>query len=197
MGMLAYFVHLHLDSNLMTPTPILLMFIVSTLALAWSIFTLFSYHRSSANARFVAVIDLAFAGAFIAAVYFLRFIATADCGSIEVGSSVDLSLGALGNQFRLSVPLGWDVSVSKACGMLKGCFALGIMNVIFFFSTGFLAWIHGGHVEKSERRHREEERRSRHGSRHGSRHSRHGSHHRSGSGQRSRRSSHSHSRAYV
>ena len=58
MGMLAYFVHGYASSNMLTPDYILILFIVSVLALAWAIFTLFSYHRSSANASFVAIIDL-------------------------------------------------------------------------------------------------------------------------------------------
>lgn len=58
MGMLAYFVNGYASANLLTPDYILILFIVSVLALAWAIFTLFSYHRSSANAAFVALIDL-------------------------------------------------------------------------------------------------------------------------------------------
>lgn len=58
MGMLAYFVHGYASANILTPDYILILFIVSVLALAWAIFTLFSYHRSSANASFVSVIDL-------------------------------------------------------------------------------------------------------------------------------------------
>ncbi|KAH6615726.1 hypothetical protein B0J18DRAFT_413080 [Chaetomium sp. MPI-SDFR-AT-0129] len=184
MGMLAWFVNLHLESNVMTPTYILVMFIVSVLALAWAIFTLFSYHRSSANAQFVAFIDLAFFGALIAGVYYLRFIARADCASISPGSSVDFDFGILSG--RVS---GIDVNVNKTCSMLKASFALGIMNVVFFFITAILAWIHGDHAVKTERRYVETRRRS---------HSRGHSHsRRSHSGHRSRRSSHSHHRAYV
>jgi len=109
MGMLSWFVHIHLESNVMTPTYILLLFIVSVLALAWAVFTLFSYHRSSANAQFVALIDLAFVGALIAGVYFLRFIARAECASVQPGSSVDLDFGILGSA---RLPTGWDVSVN-------------------------------------------------------------------------------------
>lgn len=58
MGMLAYFVNGYVNANQLTPNYILILFIVSVLALAWAIFTLFSYHRSSSNALFVAIIDL-------------------------------------------------------------------------------------------------------------------------------------------
>lgn len=57
-GMLAYFVNGYVNDNVLTPNYILVLFIVSVLALAWAIFTLFLYHRSSANAKFVALIDL-------------------------------------------------------------------------------------------------------------------------------------------
>lgn len=57
-GMLGYFVNGYVNANALTPDYILILFIVSVLALAWAIFTLFSYHRSSSNARFVALIDL-------------------------------------------------------------------------------------------------------------------------------------------
>ncbi|KAK3290771.1 uncharacterized protein B0H64DRAFT_56089 [Chaetomium fimeti] len=188
MGMLAWFVNIHLEVNVMTPTHILVMFIVSVLALAWAVFTLFSYHRSSANAKFVGLIDLGFVGALIAGVYYLRFIASADCASIQPGSTVAIDLGIVGSASFT----GFDVSFNKSCSMLKACFALGIMNIVFFFVTSIMAWIHGDHAVKSEKRYVETRRRS---------HSRGHSHsrHRSHSGQRhgSRRSSHSHHRAYV
>lgn len=192
MGMLAYLLNLHLSVDTMPPTYILLMFIVSVLALAWAIATLFSYHRSSANAQFVAVIDLAFVGALIAGVYYLRFIARADCANIERGSKVDYDFGILGS-VRVA---GVDIKVDKTCGMLKACFAMGIMNCVFFAVTAVMAWVHGGHQARGEKRVVVERRRSSH-SRHRSR---------SGSGHRSRsrshhghreRSAHSHHRAYV
>jgi hypothetical protein len=192
MGMLAYFVNIYLSTNVMTPTYNLLLFIVSVLALAWSIATLFSYHRSSSNAQFVALIDLAFVGALIAGVYYLRFIATADCAHLVVGSRVDVDFGILGSATVWGVEFG----INKTCSMLKACFAMGIMNCVFFAVTAVLAWVHGGNQARSEKRVVVERRRgSSHHSRHHSR-SRSGGH-RSRSGERSRRSSHSHNRAYL
>ncbi|KAI3394609.1 hypothetical protein diail_2532 [Diaporthe ilicicola] len=183
MGMLAYFVNGYVNANQLTPNYILILFIVSVLALAWAIFTLFSYHRSSSNALFVAIIDLGFVGAFIAAVYYLRFIASANCTSIR-GTSYDVSFGIFGS-FNGN---GVDVDTDKTCAMLKACFAFGIMNCIFFFFTAVLAWFHGDRATKDTRYHRETHY-SRHGHRTASRHSsRHGSR---------RRSSHSHRRVYV
>jgi len=186
MGMLAYFVNIHLEANIMTPAYILVLFIVSVLALAWAIFTLFSYHRSSSNALFAALVDLAFVGALIAGVYYLRFIAGADCSSVVPGSPIDVDFGVLGSAQIGTV----DINVDKTCAMLKACFALGIVNCVFFFVTAIMAWIHGDRQAKSERRYVETRRRS---------HSRGHSHsrRRSHSGHRSRRSSHSHHRAYV
>lgn len=190
MGMLAWFVNGYLSANLLTPTYILLLFIVSVLALAWAVFTLFSYHRSSTNAQFVALIDLAFVGALIAGVYYLRFVASTNCASVQPGSAVDVQFGVFGSAHLQ----GWDISLDKTCSMLKACFAFGIMNCIFFFITAVLAWIHGGRQVKEERRYVETRRVSH--SRHRS-HSRSHSGHRGGGSRRSSHSHHSHHRAYV
>ncbi|AEO68105.1 uncharacterized protein THITE_2117482 [Thermothielavioides terrestris NRRL 8126] len=192
MGMLAWFVNGYLNANLLTPTYILLLFIVSVLALAWAIFTLFSYHRSSSNARFVALVDLAFFGALIAGVYYQRFIAAVDCATVQPGSPVDIDLGIFGSA-SLRIGTGLDVTIDKTCSMLKACFALGIMNVVFFFVTAVLAWIHGDRAVREERRYVETRRvsHSRHRSHSHSR-SRHG-----GGSRHSSHSRHSHRRAYV
>ncbi|KAK0649113.1 hypothetical protein B0T16DRAFT_456555 [Cercophora newfieldiana] len=178
-GMLAYFVKGYNDNNMLTPNYILVLFIVAVLGLAWALFTLFSYHRSSSNARFVGLVDLGFIGAFIAGVYYLRFIKDYDCVSLTAGSSsATISLSILGSATINTLHL----NVNKTCGMLKACFAFGIMNCVFFLFTAGLALMHGNKSEKEVKK----ERRS--GSHRRRSHS--GSH-------RSRRSSHSHSRAYV
>ncbi|KAK4443859.1 hypothetical protein QBC34DRAFT_385796 [Podospora aff. communis PSN243] len=176
-GMLAYFVKQYNDRNLLTPNYILVLFIVSVLGLAWALFTLFSYHRSSSNARFVGLVDLGFVGAFIAGVYYLRFIKDYDCVSLSPGNSATVSLGILGSATLNTLSL----NVNRTCGMLKACFAFGIMNAIFFLFTAVMAVVHGGKEEKEVRKVRRSSSRRR---------SHSGSH-------RSRRSSHSHSRAYV
>ncbi|KAI0430133.1 hypothetical protein F5Y09DRAFT_308551 [Xylaria sp. FL1042] len=181
-GLLAYFVDGYNKLNALTPTYILVLFIVSVLAGAWSIFTLFSYHRSSTNATFVAVIDILFVGAFIGAVYELRFITDADCTHVARGSSVDVSLGIFGSA---SVN-GVDVSVDKSCAMLKAAFAFGILNAVFFFFTAGLACLHGDRMSARDRKTYVRET-------HGHRHS-----HRSSQAPHSRHSSHhSHRRVYV
>ncbi|KAF4594433.1 membrane-associating domain-containing protein [Ophiocordyceps camponoti-floridani] len=72
MGMLSWFINIFVTANALTPDSLLILFVTSVLALAWAVFTLFSYHRSSANARFVALVDLAIFGTLIAAVVLLR-----------------------------------------------------------------------------------------------------------------------------
>ncbi len=187
MGMLAWFVNGFVNQNQLTPNYILIPFIVSVLALAWAIATLFSYHRSSTNAQFVALIDLTFVGALIAGVYELRFIASADCTNITLGDPWVISAG---NLITLSGQ-GIDIRTDKPCGMLKACFAFGIMDCIFFFITAVLAWMRGGRISAAERDHRHvrETQYHRRGNS-GHSHRRSGSHH-------SRQSSHSHHRVYV
>lgn len=195
MGMLAWFIHAFINENELTPNYILVLFIVSVLAVGWTIFTLFSYHRSSSNSHFVSLVDLAFVGALIGAVYQLRFITKANCYHV---ASTDLWLVPAHTLLSLTGQ-GIDVlASSKPCAVLKTSFALGIMNVVFFFFTAVLAWMHGGKLGRNERekrivtetttvrRHRS---RGADGSRGASR-PRSGSHH-------SRRSSHSHQRVYV
>jgi hypothetical protein len=181
MGMLAYFVNIYNSQNLLTPTSILVLFIVSVLAVVWSIFTLFTYHRSRSNSHFVAFIDLCFVGAFIAGVYYLRFIGNDNCSSLD-STSYTVSLGIFGSaNFQT-----YGVTVDKTCAMLKACWVFGIMNCIFFFFTSVLAAFVGN---RHERKDTYVARSETHYSRHG--HRRSGSH-------RSHRSSHSGRRhAYV
>ncbi|TKA61177.1 hypothetical protein B0A49_06596 [Cryomyces minteri] len=120
-GMLSYFVHGFVASNQLTPNYILVLFIASVLAAAWAVATLIGYARARHSGLFVALVDLAFVGTLIAAVYELRGLGNASCGSFGMANS----------------PYAADVS--KTCGMLKACFALGIMNIILFFFTFLLA----------------------------------------------------------
>ncbi|KAI1272362.1 hypothetical protein F5Y07DRAFT_403513 [Xylaria sp. FL0933] len=181
-GLLAYFVDGYNSLNALTPTYILVLFIVSVLAGAWAIATLFSYHRSSTNATFVAIVDILFVGAFIGAVYALRWVSSADCAHVARGSSVDVSLGIFGS----AAVNGVDVSIDKSCAMLKASFAFGILNAIFFFFTAVLACLHGDRMSSRDKGTYVRET-------HGHRHS-----HRGSQAPGSRHSSHhSHRRVYV
>ncbi|TQV97037.1 hypothetical protein IF1G_04277 [Cordyceps javanica] len=184
MGMLSWFVDKFVQGNVLAPTSILILFIVSVLALAWALFTLFSYHRSSANAFFVSVIDIAIVGALIAGIYYLRNIRFASC-SADPGPR-GLWTNQLGGNFRA---LAW--SPSGPCSMLKAVWAFAIMNTVFFAWTAFAAFMHGDHFSAADDR-RE---RRRHHHHHSSRHS-HRSRSRSNGSHYSRHSHHSR-RVYV
>ncbi|KAI0018553.1 hypothetical protein F4780DRAFT_512975 [Xylariomycetidae sp. FL0641] len=181
MGMLAYFVHGYVSLNQLTPDYILVLFIVSVLALAWCIYTLFSYHRSSSNASFIAAVDLLFVGALIGGAYALRFVARADCTHVAPGGATDVTLGPFGSASINH----WDLHVDKSCAMLKACFAFAVMNCVFFLLTSLLACLHGDRASKADRK---SYYRETHYHRHGHRHSR---------SPHSRRSSHSHRRTHV
>ncbi|KAI9785663.1 MAG: hypothetical protein M1835_003268 [Candelina submexicana] len=178
LGMLAYFVHGFVSTNTLTPDSILVLFITSVLAAVWCIVTLFAYHRTRHSAFFVSLIDLAFVGTFIGAVYALRGIAKADCSNFTSGG-IYLNLGPFGYYSRDS-GTAWSLNVNKTCAMLKACFAFGIMNCIFFAITSFLALF----IHRNKREERDYVRR---GTRTVRRHS-----HRGGS-----RHSHSHSRSHY
>lgn len=172
MGMLAWFVHGYVEANALTPNYILILFIVSVLALAWCFFTLFSYHRSSTNATWVAIVDLLFFGALIGAVYALRHINNADCGNVTTDRDWNLHFNSLGA--IQSEDYNWRVS--KPCAMLKASWAFAIMNVIMFFFTSVLAWFSGDGLTRDasyDRKYRDDRRRSRS---HHSHHSRRSSH---------------------
>jgi hypothetical protein len=179
--MLGWFVNTYTEAMSLTPNSILILFIVSTLGLSWAVLSLFFYHRSSRNAGFVALVDALFFGAFIAAVYFLRGIAKADCTNVTSTSddwTVDLG------DVQVTGP-GVDIHwrTNKRCAMLKASFAFGIMNIIAFFITAIAAWLHGDGIDEYRSRERH------------SHSDRHSHHRRSHSG--SRHSHHSHRRVYV
>ncbi|OAA36817.1 hypothetical protein NOR_07337 [Metarhizium rileyi] len=185
MGMLAWFINIFISHNALTPDSILILFILVVLALAWAVFTLFSYHRSSANARFVAMVDLCFMGALIAGVYEMRGIGDADCTN-PTSSSVWYSPN------HIPVP-NWGWQTDKPCSMLKASWAFAIMNTIFFATTALAAFTHADHLACDDGRDYYVERRRHHSSRHSHRQrSRSG-----GSRHSSHRSPHSHRRVYV
>jgi hypothetical protein len=150
------------------------MFIVSVLAVFWCLDTLIRYSSTKRSAIFVSFVDMLFFGAFIAAVYQLRFIANSDCGHWEGGTnSVWVSLGPFGEYgARINSP---EYKLNKTCAMLKTCFAMGIMEVVFFSWTAF--WALFIHTRSREVVVKETHvRRRSHSSRRG--HSSGGSHHR-------------------
>lgn len=122
LGMLAWFVSLYDQVGALTPRFILILFIVSVLAAAWAIGTLFLYSRAKHSAGFVAFIDLLFVGAFIGAVYELRRVTDWDCSNFNRSGEWQGDFGIVGvtvNRYTLNI--------NKSCAMLKACFAFGIM----------------------------------------------------------------------
>ena len=119
------------------------LFIVSVLATAWALVTLFRRDSTRRSAHFVAAVDLAFFGALIAGVYELRGIAGANCSNISGGFDTSGGISSSGNTITVS-PLTinyspFSISANKSCALLKASFALGIINVILFFFTACLA----------------------------------------------------------
>ncbi|KAF2132047.1 hypothetical protein P153DRAFT_334539 [Dothidotthia symphoricarpi CBS 119687] len=182
LGMLAWFVDWYNSRSLLTPTSILVLFIVSVLGAVWAIGTLFLYARAKHSAKFVAFIDLLFVGAFIGAVYVLRGIANADCSGWTTDGTYSTNLGLFtvsGNSY--------DWSINRQCAMLKASWAFGIMNCIFFFFTFLLALLVHRH-HRNDRVDRVVVKREVHHSRHGQR---------SRSPRHSHQSHRSRSRSYV
>lgn len=156
--------------NRLTPSFILVLFIVSVLAAAWALATLVRLGSTRRSALFVAFIDLCFVGAFIAADYYLRRIGdTSTCNNFN-GSWIYQHLGPFGGEGRLSGdPLARNLK--KNCGMLFASWVFGIINTITFFITFILAlFLHRHHQTTYVK---EVRRTSRHSSRRG--HSRSGS----------------------
>jgi hypothetical protein len=106
------------------------------IAVFWCLDTVIRYGSTKRSAGFVSVIDLCFLGALIAGVYELRFIGGAKCTNWN-GGSVVVSLGPFGSVAYQSNH--FTVDLNKTCAMLKACFALGIMEIIFFFLTAIFA----------------------------------------------------------
>jgi len=134
-GMLSWFVDVATKRGLLTPTMILVLFIVSVLAAVWALATLVAYHSARYSAMFVAIVDLLFVGALIAGVYYLRAVTHWDCAQWGRGDThtggVDVGFFTASGSFTNPLSLHLD----KTCAMLKASFALGIMNIIFFFVT--------------------------------------------------------------
>ncbi|KAG8631959.1 hypothetical protein KVT40_001099 [Elsinoe batatas] len=152
-GILSYFVDGYVKVNALTPTYILVLFIVSVLATAWALATLIAYYRARHSANVVAAFDLAFVGAFIAGVYLLRGPGTANCTNLDF--------------FAGNGTAGVSFNSDKNCALLKAAFALGIIQCILFFWSFLLALL----VARHHRDDRVTVKRSYHSSRHSHRRS--------------------------
>jgi hypothetical protein len=164
----AWFVHGFNDANMLTPSAILVLFIVSVLAAAWALATVVRLGSTRRSALFVAFIDLCFVGAFIAGVYYLRRIdQTNHCNDFP-RSPLYYNLGPFGYPGR-QAGNGLARDIKKNCSMLYASWVFGIINTITFFITFILAlFLHRHHREVYVK---EVRRSSRHSSRRGHSHS--------------------------
>jgi len=133
-GMLGYFMHPYVQSHSNAPTWLLFFFIISILAAAWCLITLFQFHRSFIHSLFVLVIDVAFFACFIAAVVLTDFVKKWNCVSASVPVGIQL-----GNN-NYSGGNNWSLTVKKSCTMLKVTWIFGIIDIILFFLTAVFAW---------------------------------------------------------
>jgi hypothetical protein len=135
LGMLSWFVHVFTKQNQLTPTSILVLFIVVVLASVWAFATLVAYHNARRNAAFVSAVDLLIFGGLIAGVYYLRDVTAWDClewsrGDTHSGGA-DIGWFTAGGTYANP----FTVNLGKTCSMLKASFAFGIINIILFFVT--------------------------------------------------------------
>jgi len=132
-GMLGYFMHPYVQSNSDAPTWLLFMFIISILACAWCLITLFQFHTSYIHSLFVLVIDIAFFACFIAGVVLMDFVKGWNCvsASVPVGVQVGDHGWSGGND--------WSLRAKRTCTMLKVSWVFGIINIILFFLTAVFA----------------------------------------------------------
>jgi sugar phosphate permease len=166
-GMLGWFIHGFVQSNQLTPTFVLLLFIVVTLALAWAFFTTVSYLRARHDALFVALVDLGFVGALIAGVVVLREITQTSCMNQDFArSSLWQELGPFGlTGYQTGNP--YAQNINKNCSMLKASFAFAILNILAFCLTFLLALlVHHHHKDDDKVVVKREYRTTRQSSRH-------------------------------
>lgn len=120
-GMLSYFVNGYTHANFLTPTFILVLFIVSVLAGVWALATLLFYAIAKHNGYLLAFVDICIFGGLIAGVVELAPITNQSCGNFNTASPLYVQLYV------------FDYSISKTCNMLKACFALAIIEILMFF----------------------------------------------------------------
>jgi sugar phosphate permease len=146
MGMLAWFVDSYNRVNALTPPLILVLFIVSVLALAWTLFSLLIYHHHPTATRLIALVDVLFVGALIAGVYYLSPVRHADCSTVSRGGTWEGS----GAGFTVTGP-SLSVDVDKSCAMLKASWAFGIILTLLFPLSAWAAYDYAGSAFRHKR----------------------------------------------
>jgi len=165
-GIMGYFVNPYVKNHAVVPDQLLCLFIVSILAAAWSLVTLFSHRWARAISLITAIVDVAFVGAFIASVVLLRAVSKTNCINLHLPISITVGSHTAGNS-------SYSSSANKNCTLLKVAWSLAIANCILFAVTAWAAYsLHkewkGGNVTVVHKEHRRSSSSSR-----GHRHSRH------------------------
>jgi len=134
-GMLGWFVDPYVKNKQTVPDSLLTLFIVSILACAWAMVTLYQFHRyRSMSGPFIAVVDIAFVGAWIAGIVLNRGISDANC------SSVNVPVGFQFGDHSYSGGNSWGASFNRPCAMFKASWILAIIDCVLFFITCVLSW---------------------------------------------------------
>ncbi|KAF3922568.1 hypothetical protein ABW21_db0208632 [Orbilia brochopaga] len=134
-GMLGWFVNPYVENNQQVPDALLTLFIVSILACAWAMVTFYQFHRyRDMTGPLIALIDIAFVGAWIAGIYLNRGISDANCSSLSVPVGVQIG------DNTYSGGDSWGASVNKRCAMFKASWVLSIIDCVLFFLTCLLSW---------------------------------------------------------
>jgi len=127
-GMFGWMTHLYSSNNELTPTNILVLFIVSVLALFWVLATTLFYQRSKQESLIISLADVGIMAGFIAGVVLLRNAANSNC---NVGDT----MGRILSSTDSGLFYHYGVPTSKACSLLKAGFALGIIEILQFAWT--------------------------------------------------------------
>lgn len=133
-GMLGWFINPYVQSGSSEPTWLLFMFVISILAAAWCLITLFQFHASYIHSMVVLLIDVAFFACFIAGVVLMDFVKHWNCVSANVPVGVQLG------DHSWSGGNSWSANVKKSCTMLKVTWVFGIIEILLFFLTAVFAW---------------------------------------------------------
>lgn len=134
-GMLAWFVHQYDRDNQPIPAEILVLFIASLVGTAWALVSFFQFHHSIGISILVFVMDMIILGGLIAGVVLLRGVRNQNCNSL----SVPISITWGDHYWSWNNGNGWNISIKRSCMMLKGAWALGILNSALFFISALLA----------------------------------------------------------
>lgn len=134
-GMLGWFVDQYVQNKAEVPDRLLAWFIISILACAWALVTVYQFNRyRSVSGPLIALVDALFMGAFIGMAIIFRGISDTDCGNLDVPVGVTFGDNTYSGGSDL------NASINKPCALMKASWALSIINCVLFFITACLSW---------------------------------------------------------